>query len=212
MNQKKQTMSNYSEPFSGRKSVDEDDFMHDDISIRVSGDHVWFYSPITPQSAVKLNAILQDLSMRLAPTAFTSMHEVGNPSPIWLHINSNGGEVFSSFAMADTIERISQIVPIITIVEGCAASGATFLSTAGAKRLMRKNAYMLVHELSAGGWGKYSALKDDFTNNTAIMKTIKDWYGEKTKLPKKELDKILSHDIWWNAKTCLRYGLIDQII
>lgn len=204
--------NNYSNCNRSIKSEEEEDDIHEDVSIRVSGDHIWFYSPITPQSAVKLNSILQDLSMRLAPTAFTSMHEVGSPSPIWLHINSYGGEVFSSFAMADTIERISQIVPIITIVEGCAASGATFLSTAGAKRLMRKNAYMLVHELRNGGWGKYSDLKDDFTSNTAIMKTIKDWYAEKTKIPKKELDKILSRDIWWNAKTCLRYGLVDQII
>ena len=112
---------------------------HSEISI--SGDHIWFYSDITPSSAIKLNAALQELSMRLAPTAFSSMHEVGIPAPIWLHINSFGGDVFSAFAMADTIERISQIVPIITIVEGCAASGATFMSLAGSKRLIRKNAF-----------------------------------------------------------------------
>jgi len=44
------------------------------------------------------------------------------------------------------------------------------------------------------------------------MKTIKEWYGDKTKLPKKELDAILSRDIWWNAKTCVKHGLADQII
>ena len=192
-------------------NYDDEDYFSE-IDIRVSGDHVWFYSPITSSSAVKLNSILQDLSMKLAPTAFTSMHEVGQPSPIWLHINSYGGEIFSSFAMSDTIERISGIIPIVTIVEGCAASGATFMSIAGTKRLMRKNAFMLIHELSAGAWGKYTELEDHHKNNTAIMKSIKQWYKEKTKIPEKELDSILSHDIWWSAKTCLKYGLIDQII
>lgn len=216
MNQKKskqQMKSNHSireMNYTTKHNDDDDDY--DDISIRVSGDHVWFYAPVTPASAVRLNAVLQDLSMKLAPTAFTSMHEVGSPSPIWLHINSYGGEVFSSFAMADTIERIGQIVPIITIVEGCAASGATFLSTAGTRRLMRKNAFMLVHELSDATWGRFTELKDNMTSNTSIMKNIKDWYAEKTKLPAKELDKILSHDVWWNAKQCLKYGLVDQII
>lgn len=194
------------------KRYDDEDDGFDQSEIKVVGDHVWFYAPITPSSSLRLNAILQDLSMRLAPTAFSSMHEVGQPSPIWLHINSYGGEVFSAFAMADTIQRISAIIPIVTIVEGCAASGATFASIAGSKRLMRKNAFMLVHELRSGNWGKYSELKEEMTNNTTIMKAIKEWYKENTKMPEKEMDLLLSRDVWWNAKTCLKYGLIDQII
>jgi ATP-dependent Clp protease protease subunit len=190
---------------------DESAFMNHP-SVSVAGDHVWFYGGIDERSALALNRALHELSMKLAPTAFSSMQEVGSPAPIFLHINSMGGEVFSSFAVADTIERISSLTPVITVIEGAAASGATFISTAGAKRLMRKNAYMLVHELSNVTWGKYTALKDDMTSNDTIMKSIKEWYTAKTKLPAKELDKILSHDIWWNAKQCLKYGLVDQII
>jgi hypothetical protein len=93
-----------------------------------------------------------------------------------------------------------------------AASGATFMSIAGTRRLMRKNAFMLVHELRNGNWGKYTELKEDMTNNTTIMKAIKEWYKENTKMPEKEIDTILSKDIWWNAKTCLKYGLIDKFI
>jgi ATP-dependent Clp protease protease subunit len=181
-------------------------------SVSVAGDHVYFYGGIDERSALALNRALHELSMKLAPTAFSSMQEVGSPAPIFLHINSMGGEVFSSFAVADTIERISSLTPVITVIEGAAASGATFISTAGAKRLMRKNAFMLVHELSNATWGKYTALKDDMISNDTMMKSIKEWYTSKTKLPAKELDKILSHDIWWNAKQCLKYGLIDQII
>jgi ATP-dependent Clp protease protease subunit len=181
-------------------------------NVSVLHDHVYFYAPITPESAMDLNRILQDLSMKLAPTAFSSMQEIGSPSPIWLHINSYGGEVFSSFAIADTIERISRVVPIVTIVEGCAASGATFMSIAGNKRLMRKNGFMLVHELNDRAWGRFTELKDNMTSNTEIMKNIKSWYKEKTKIPDAEMDKILAHDVWWNAKKCLKYGLIDAII
>lgn len=194
------------------QSHEEDEQPNTHPGISVLGDHIWFYGPIDERSALALNRSLHELSMKLAPTAFSSMQEVGSPSPIWLHINSTGGEIFSSFAIADTVERISSLTPVITVIEGCAASGATFVSTAGTKRLMRKNAYMLVHELSSASWGKYTELKDDMVSNDSIMKTVKDWYTSKTKLPAKELDKILSHDIWWNAKQCLKYGLIDQII
>ena len=181
-------------------------------TVSVAGDHIWFYGGIDERSAIMLNRALHEMSMKLAPTAFSSMQEVGSPSPIFLHINSMGGEVFSSFAIADTVERISSITPIITVIEGCAASGATFISMAGAKRLMRKNSYMLIHEISDCVWGKYTDLKDSMTSNDTIMKAIKDWYSSKSKIPAKELDKILSRDIWWNSKQCLKYGLIDQII
>lgn len=198
-------------PYVGKE--DQDDLSFNDYpAVSVVGDHVWFYGEINERSALALNRALHELSMKLAPTAFSSMQEVGSPAPIFLHINSTGGEVFSSFAVADTIERISSLTPVVTVIEGCAASGATFISTAGARRLMRKNAFMLVHELSSVSWGKYGELKDDMISNDNIMKTIKEWYTSKTKLPAKELDKILSHDIWWNAKQCLKYGLIDQII
>ena len=180
--------------------------------ITILGDHIWFYGDINEKTAMLLNKSLHELSMKLAPTAFSSMQEVGAPAPIFLHINSQGGEVFSSFAVADTIERISSLTPIITVIEGCAASGATIISTAGSKRIMRKNAFMLVHELSSVSWGKYSALKDEMISNDTFMKAIKEWYTAKTKLPVKDLDAILSRDIWWNSKQCLKYGLVDQII
>ncbi|MFM2010024.1 MAG: Micromonas pusilla virus [Bacteroidota bacterium] len=194
------------------KKNDYDSDLSTHQAVSVIGDHVWFYGGVDESSAMALNRALHELSMRLAPTAFSSMQEVGSPAPIFLHINSMGGEVFSSFAIADTIERISSLTPVITVIEGAAASGATIISTAGAKRLMRKNSYMLIHELSDVHWGKYSRLKDQMTSNDNIMKTIKEWYTAKTKIPAKDLDKILSHDIWWNSKQCLKYGLIDQII
>ena len=28
----------------------------------------------------------------------------------------------------------------------------------------------------------------------------------------KELNKLLKHDLWWDADTCLKYGLVDEII
>ena len=195
------------------KNHDDMEFTMPGMSgVSALGDHVYFYTEVSSESALELNKLLQTVSMQMAPSAFSSMHEVNPPAPIWLHINSMGGDVFASFAIADTIARISKVVPIITIVEGAAASGATIISIAGSKRLMRENAYMLVHELSDACWGKHSAMKDHLDNNEGIMKTIKKHYKKYTKIPVEEMDKILSRDIWWSAKKCKKYGLIDEII
>ena len=42
--------------------------------------------------------------------------------------------------------------------------------------------------------------------------TIKSVYKEYTKVPMKKLDEILKHDLLWDANTCLKYGLVDEII
>jgi ATP-dependent Clp protease protease subunit len=71
---------------------------------------------------------------------------------------------------------------------------------------------MLIHQLSAGSWGKYSDLVDDMENNTRLMEMIKKLYKEYTQVPDKELDEILKHDLWWDAEKCLEYGLVDKIL
>ena len=55
-------------------------------------------------------------------------------------------------------------------------------------------------------------LDNEKQNLDLMMNTIKNVYKEHTKLPMKKLDEILKHDLMWDAKTCLKYGLIDEII
>ena len=71
---------------------------------------------------------------------------------------------------------------------------------------------MLIHQLSSGMWGKYQEQKDAIENSDRLMKMIIDIYEEHTKIPKKEINKLLKHDLWWDAETCLKYGLVDEII
>ena len=71
---------------------------------------------------------------------------------------------------------------------------------------------MLIHQLSAGVYGKYTELEDDMENNKHLMATIKDIYKAYTNLPMKKLNEILQHDLWFDSRTCLEYGLVDEIV
>ena len=120
------------------------------------------------------------------------------PPNIYLHINSFGGSVFAGFAAVDYIKKSH--LPVHTVIDGCAASAATLMSVVGAKRLMHEHSFMLIHQLSSVLWGKYEEMKDDMKNNDMLMHKIKQIYVEHTKIPAKELDKILKRDIWWDAR------------
>jgi ATP-dependent protease ClpP protease subunit len=204
-------MKNNQTPTNRRQ--DEDDEGAGQSLISVHGDHIYFYAPVTTESALMLNQRLHQVSMNCLGGIFNSMYEFNPPPPIWLHINSYGGDLFAAFAIADTIERIKTSVPVVTVVEGCAASAATIISTAGTRRLMRKNAYMLIHELSDMSWGRHSEMEDRVMSNRDIMKTVKEWYAQRTKIKPEEMDELLKRDRWWNSNLCKKkYGLVDDII
>ena len=98
-------------------------------------------------------------------------------------------------------------VPIYSIIEGSAASAGTLISVVAKKRFISKNAFMLIHQLSSVCWGKMSEIEDEFENLQELTEKIKNIYSENTKIPKKELNKLLQHDLWLNSSKSLKYGL-----
>ena len=176
--------------------------------VESSNNTIFYYSEVDRGQILTLNKYLKNLEVNLINRSIALGSEQN--ANINLHINSYGGSVFAGFAALDYIKKSK--VPVHTFIDGCAASAATMMSVVGAHRSMHEHAFMLIHQLSAGSWGKYEELKDDMKNNELLMKKIKEIYKEHTKIPKTQLNNILKHDLWWDAKTCLKYGLVDDII
>jgi len=181
-------------------------------NIKVSRDHIWFYEQINDKSALSFNQQITDIAHERCKHLYDGMFNVIKPTPIWVHINSGGGTLTSAMSMVDTINRIKRAVPVITIVEGVAASAATLVSLVGTTRVIRENSYMLIHQLSNIIWGNFEELKDGFTNSDNFMKDIKKFYKKYSKIPVSSIDELLKHDLFFNAKTCKKYGLVDDII
>ena len=175
--------------------------------LEVVNNRIYFYSGVETKNILGLNKALRDLG---AEIQHSSAVLECPPADIFLHVNSHGGDLFDGLAAMDEIRKSK--VPIISIVDGCAASAATLMTIAADKRQINKHAYMLIHQLSSGMWGKYKEMKDEIENADSMMKTIRKIYLEYTKIPKKKLDEILDHDLWFDAETCLKYGLVDEII
>ena len=175
-------------------------------TIRVVENTVYFYGDVTESNALDLNSSLHAVDKKLALSGqFLDMKPV-----IKLHINSYGGSLFAGLATVDTIRGLN--AEVHSIIDGAAASAATIISTSCAKRSIGKYSKMLIHQLSSGMYGKYNELEDDMENNKHLMETIKSIYKEHTKVPMKKLNEILKHDLWFDSKTCLDLGLVDEII
>ena len=190
-----------------KQSVNKTNGENNEKHISVQDNKIYFYSGVNRNSCVELNKKIGELESK----SLTLSNSLGIlPPPIKLFINSGGGSITAGISSMDTIIRSK--VPIHTYVDGFAASAATFLSVVGAHRLMSRNSYMMIHQLSSNFWGTYSNFEDEKENLDLMMKTIKDIYKKYTKLPMKKLDEILKHDLMWDAQTCLKYGIVDEII
>jgi len=186
-----------------KKRGGEGDYKH----IAVIENKIYFYAGVNRDSAVELNKKIGELQSK----SFTLANNLDiEPPGMHLYINSGGGSITSGISSMDTILRCK--VPVYTYVDGFAASAATFLSVVGHKRFMSRHSYMLIHQLSTNFWGKYSEFEDEKQNLDLMMETIKRVYKKHTKVPMRKIDEILKHDLLWDAKTCLKYGLIDEII
>ena len=99
-----------------------------------------------------------------------------------------------------------------TIIDGYVASGGTLMSVIGDKRQIGKYSYMLIHQLSAAQIGKYDEVKDSMKNLDKMMENVIGLYKEHSKFPEKKLEELLKHDLILDAETCVKYGLVDEIV
>ena len=179
----------------------------DNNVVAFANKRIYYYSAVTRPKVLKLNKAIYSLN-----ATYKTRSEIygNNPAPIKIHINSYGGSVFAGLAAVDYIKNSS--IPVESIIDGCAASAATLMSVVADHRSMHRNACMLVHQLSGHMWGKFQEMQDDMQNSEMLMKKIKDIYRQHTRIPDEVLEEILKHDLWWDAETCLKYGLVDEIL
>jgi ATP-dependent Clp protease protease subunit len=179
----------------------------DDVEVRLVGNHIYYYAPISTKPVAMLIDALHTLANKLRAQ---TIENGGDIPPIVLHINSGGGSVFAGIAAMDAVRLCP--VPVHAVVDGMCASAATFPFMVAAKRTMNSSSYMLIHQLSAGYWGNFEQLKDDMRNSTEFMRLIRKVYLKHTKIPKGKLNKILKHDLWFDAEKCVKFGMVDEVL
>lgn len=194
----------------GNESSEEDpraEIYKEPSYVETVNNRIYFYSYVGKSEVLQLNRRIRELNNSLL---FDAQVQSRKPASIFLHINSQGGSLFDGLAAMDAV--LGCDAPVVTTIDGCCASAATFISVVGGRRLIPKHGFMLIHQLSALTWGKYRELQDDNINFNKLMGTIKAIYTKYTKIPEEKIMEILDHDLWFDAETCVKYGLVDEII
>jgi ATP-dependent protease ClpP protease subunit len=183
----------------------------DDKLIYLKDNHLYFHTDVSEESVDEVKKLMRTYWNKFSKIAKKHSCVEFKPKPLYIHIFSPGGCAYSGFSLYDFIIEYKKKIPVYTVVEGRAASAATFISVAGTKRFMTPNSYILIHQLSTFFGGNYQQIEDEFTNSKKCMDKIMEIYKTHTKINKKKLPGILKHDINWDAEECIANGLVDEI-
>jgi ATP-dependent protease ClpP protease subunit len=183
----------------------------EDTYIYIKDNHLYFHTEVTEESVDKVKRLMRQYYNKINAVSKNHSFVSVIPKPLYLHIFSPGGCAYSGFAIYDFIIEYKKKIPVYTVVEGIAASAATFMSVAGTKRFITPSSYMLIHQLSTFMGGNFEKIKDEFNNSKKMMDKIMEIYEKHTEINKKNIPKILKHDINWDADECLKNGLVEEI-
>lgn len=182
----------------------------DETQIYSKNNRVYFYADVNRETVIQLRKCIDKCKEYICLYNINS--EFDKLDNIYLYIFSDGGEVYSAFSIIDYILKSN--INIVTICEGCVSSSGVLISLAGSERYIRRNAFMLIHEIRSGFSGKFSEIQDDMDNNNIIMEKCKQYILDRcnNKLLNNKIDKFLKHDKIWSSKKCLKYGLVTKIV
>ena len=177
--------------------------------IKVDGNKIYFYKGVSRDSVLNLIGVLNE-NIKKLKAVVSQIGSIDN-IPIYLFINSEGGDYFAGLSAMDHIKNMNY--PIYTVIDGMVASAATFISLAGTKRFITRSSWVLVHQIRSwfGGMYTHEQLKDEMENSGNIMKSLNMMYSEHTKIPKKKLDQFFKHDLYIDSSQALKYGIAEYI-
>ncbi|GCD13199.1 head maturation protease, ClpP-related [Clostridium tagluense] len=127
-------------------------------------------------------------------------------------VNSFGGSVFEAMSIRNQLKRHTALV--VGVVDGFAASAASFILTACDTVKMYSNTTQMLHNMWNVAVGNSKQLRKAADDMDVMMAGNRQAYLEKAKgkLTEEKLMEILDNETWLTAAQCLEIGLCDEVI
>jgi len=130
---------------------------------------------------------------------------------IFMYINSPGGSVSAGMAIYDTMNYIK--CDVSTICVGMAASMAAVILSSGAKgkRVCLPHSEVMIHQPLGGTQGQASDILLHARHIEKTRETLNKILAENTGKDVATITKDTDRDNFLDAKSAVKYGLVDKI-
>lgn len=115
--------------------------------------------------------------------------------PIILFINSNGGNAYDSFALADIIKTSK--TPVYTVAIGWCMSGGLLIYMAGKKRFIGENATLMFHDVTSWVHDKTEGIKQELEESKRLSKMYCNMITKNSLVKQETLDDYITRKAEW---------------
>ena len=138
--------------------------------------------------------------------------EADSSDPVYVYIDSPGGDVSAGFAIYDMIRFVS--CPVVLVGNGLIASAAALILLAVPKerRVGFANSEYLIHQPLSGMRGTATEIAIHAENLTKTKAKINKIIADATGKDVKQIEKDTDRDYIMTPAEALEYGMIDKVV
>jgi ATP-dependent Clp endopeptidase proteolytic subunit ClpP len=128
---------------------------------------------------------------------------------IELHINSPGGEVWEALAILNSLRQHD--AKLVAVVDGIAASCASFIACAADETIMSPNTQLMIHD----AWGLCVGNAGDMRGTADLLDQVSDniasIYAAKSGDTTESWRAVMLDEGWYSAQEAVDAGLADKV-
>lgn len=128
---------------------------------------------------------------------------------IRLHINSPGGEVYEGLAILNLLRNHD--ARFVAVVDGLAASAASFIAAGADEVVMGKNTQLMIHDAWGLCVGAAIDMRDMADRLDKISDNIASVYADKAGGTKADWRGFMLAETWYDAEEAVTAGLADVV-
>jgi len=138
-----------------------------------------------------------------------ALAQAGN-GPVKLRINSPGGDVFHGYAIYNML--VAHPAPVSVMIDGLAASAASFIAMAGNTVTMAETSMLMIHN----AWGIVVGDRNDMLETAAVMEKVDGQlsaiYSARCGKPQSDMSGMMDAETWFTANEAKTAGLCDEVL
>ncbi len=169
------------------------------------------YSRLLKDRIIFLCGPIDDDTANLVIAQLIFLESEDSKKDISLYINSPGGSVTATLAIADTMNHVKPAVS--TVCVGMAASGAAILLSSGAKgkRYALPNAEVMIHQPHGGAEGQATDIEITAKQILKLRANLNRILAKNTGQKLEKVEKDVERDFFMTAEEAKKYGIVDQV-
>lgn len=131
-------------------------------------------------------------------------------SVIELHVNSPGGDVFDGLAIMNALADHPATVNVV--VDGLAASAASFIAMAGDNVKMNRGSQLMIHDAIGFSYGNAADMEEMAALLSRISDTIAGIYADRAGGKADDWRDLMRAETWYSATEAADAGLADEAV